>query len=184
VNERRARATDPSAPGPDRRGRWRRRLRHWAIDIVLLTLIIVGVRTYLGRDMAQGEAPSLTANRLDGTPVRLADPGGEPVLVHFWATWCRICHFEQGAIRSIAKDHRVLTVALRSGSDAELKAYRLDRQLAFPILNDPEGRMAGQFGVTAVPATFIIDDRGRIRARIRGLAPEPELRFRLWWAGR
>lgn len=158
----------------------RRRLLRWGAEIVLLLAVYLGVHAWLSRDLALGPAPPLAGPLLEGgSPAPLA--GGAPVLVHFWATWCPVCRLEQESIESIAGDHPVITVALRSGSDGEVAAYLHDRDLRLPVRNDPDGLIAGAWGVSAVPATFVVRD-GIIRYRERGFTTEAGLRLRLWLA--
>jgi thiol-disulfide isomerase/thioredoxin len=43
-------------------------------------------------------APAFETARLDGTPVRFpADFAGHPVVVRFWADWCKYCEGERRA---------------------------------------------------------------------------------------
>jgi peroxiredoxin len=105
------------------------------------------------------------------------------VLVHFWATWCPICRTEQDTINAIARDTpNVITVAMQSGSRDEVEKYLKQQGLSFPVLNDPDGRIAAAWGVHAVPASFIIDPDGQIRFVEIGYTTETGLRLRLWLA--
>ena len=92
-----------------------------------------------------------------------------------------VCRLEQESIESIAGDHPVITVALQSGNAAEVAAHLHARDLRVPVLNDPDGLIAGAWGVRAVPATFVVRD-GVIRYRERGFTTEAGLRLRLWLA--
>ena len=85
-------------------------------------------------------------------------------------------------INRLAADGRVLTVATQSGDAAEVAAYLEAESLTMPTLVDPDGKLAGLYGVLGVPATFIIDGDGEIRFRVLGLSSERGLRLRLWAA--
>ena len=50
------------------------------------------------------------------------------------------------------------------------------------MVNDPDGRLAGAWGVHAVPATFIVDTNGEIRFVEVGYTTGLGLRLRLWLA--
>jgi peroxiredoxin len=54
--------------------------------------------------------------------------------------------------------------------------------LDFPVLADPDGRIARRWGVFGVPATFVVDAAGQIRAATVGVSTGPGLRARLWLA--
>ncbi|MFY9975023.1 MAG: protein disulfide oxidoreductase [Chromatiaceae bacterium] len=165
---------------PTRRGR----VRGWLLNLLLILLVLGGVQWWKSRPMASGEAPSLKALSLDGRPLDLADLRGQPVLVHFWATWCPVCRLENGAIDAIARDHRVVTVALQSGDAAEIRDFMTAEGLSFEVLPDQTGAMASQWGVPGVPATFILDPAGRIAFSTPGISSEWGLRARLWAADR
>ncbi len=83
----------PTAAKPTGRERLRS-VGQWALVIALL----LGVRAFTHRGIAEGAAPSLVGRDLDGKGVTLADFRGKPVLVHFWATWCGVCEAESGTL--------------------------------------------------------------------------------------
>ena len=105
------------------------------------------------------------------------------MLVHFWATWCPICRAEQGSIDALARDTPVITVAMQSGDRNAVVQHLRKEELNFPVLNDPDGVIAAQWGVRAVPASFIVDGAGQIRYVEVGYTTGIGLRLRLWLAG-
>lgn len=164
-------------PGTTRRWLWR------AIELVVVLVLILGIRAWQQSGTARGPAPVLAGELLDGKPVALAAYAGQPVLVHFWATWCPICRAEQGSIDALARDASVITVAMQSGNRDTVIQHLRNEALHFPVLNDPDGVMAAQWGVRAVPASFIVDGAGRIRYVEVGYTTGVGLRLRLWLAG-
>ncbi|NVZ07912.1 protein disulfide oxidoreductase [Allochromatium humboldtianum] len=171
-------------PAPTTRQRWRRRLGGWLVNLVLIVAIVVGVQWWKGRTLVTGEAPPLVGRTVDGTSIDLADWRGRPVLVHFWATWCPVCRITDGTIDAIANDHAVVTVALQSGTEDEIRAYMREAGQDFRVVLDPDGRLARTWGVAGVPTSFVIDGDGRIRSSIVGVSTGLGLRLRLWLAGR
>jgi len=163
---------------PDKR-RWRR----IAIEILVVLLILGAVRFYQMRDVTSGPAPDLAGESLDGRSVSLSAMAGQPVLVHFWATWCPVCRLEEDSIHAIAEDYPVITVSLDTASPDEVQVY-LDKQgLQFPVLHDPDGSIGSQYGVPGVPASFVVDGAGQIRFTEVGYTTGWGLRLRLWLAG-
>jgi len=159
--------------------RWLRR----AVEVVVVLALILGARAWQQSGIASGPAPALTGVLLDGKPVTLAAFSGRPVLVHFWATWCPICRLEQDSIDALARDAAVITVAMQSGDRAAVVQHLRNETLSFPVLNDPDGVIAAQWGVRAVPASFIVDGAGQIRYVEVGYTTGIGLRLRLWLAG-
>lgn len=176
--------SDPEVvPGPPaKRWNWRR-VRGYLLQLVLLLVIIGGVRIWQQRDLVSGPAPARTGVLLDGRAVAATAQAGQPLLVHFWASWCPVCKLEQGSIESLARSYPTLTVAMQSGSDAEVAAHMRKEVLSFPVLNDPQGTISREWGVRAVPTSFIVDAQGRIRFVEVGYTTGIGLRLRLWWAG-
>jgi thiol-disulfide isomerase/thioredoxin len=117
-----------------------------------------------------------------GEPVSVADYRGEPLLIHFWATWCGICRLEQNSVSDISRDWPVLTVAVQSGDNHEVGTYVRENKLGFRVIVDEEGELMGRFGVRAVPASFVLDGNGGIRFREVGYTTGPGIRLRLWLA--
>ena len=158
--------------------KWARR----ALMAVMLLIMFLGVRAWQQRVLVQGTAPSLSASALSGDYLVLG-VGRKPTLVYFWASWCGVCRLKEGSVESIARDHKVISVALTSGDDAEVRRYLAGRGLKLPVINDPDGKISNQWGVRATPTSFIVDARNRIRFREVGFSTEWGLRFRLWLAG-
>jgi thiol-disulfide isomerase/thioredoxin len=179
----------PNAPAPPRselppsaKPTAGRRWLRWAVEVALVVVLIVGVRAWQQGGTARGPAPALAGVLLDGNSYVLAPAAGQPVLVHFWATWCPICRAEQGSIEALARDYPAVTVAMQSGDDAEVARYLRTESLSFPVLNDSDGAIAAHWGVRGVPASFIVDGAGQIRFVEVGYTTSVGLRLRLWLA--
>jgi len=158
--------------------------RGYALNVLVIVTLMVGIRAWQQRDMASCTAPALHGVTLAGQPYALSTHPGKPVLVYFWATWCPICRAEQDSISAIAKNHaNVVTVAMQSGGTDEVSRHMHEQGLDFPVVNDPDGRLSSAWGVHAVPASFIISPDGRIRFVEVGYTTGIGLRLRLWLAG-
>ena len=172
-----AEATEETPPAKGKRPWWRT-----AIEIAVIVVIFFGVRAWQQRDAPSGPAPELVGTSLSGAPLALGVPPGEPVLVHFWATWCGVCRAEEGNIDGLAEDHRVITVAAQSGDASEVAAYMQEHDLEFDVINDPSATLAHQWGVHAFPASFVIAPDGTIRHVEVGYTTSLGLRARMWLA--
>jgi thiol-disulfide isomerase/thioredoxin len=157
--------------------RWRR----WLLEAVIFIALLYALQLWMAREMVSGNAPALVAMDLDGQVVDLAAQN-EPTLVYFWATWCPICKLMDSDIAAIAQDHRVITIAMQSGSADEIRQHLTERGLQLTTLSDPDAQLARQWGVQAVPAAFVVLPNGAIFSKTRGYSTEPGLRARLWWA--
>jgi len=158
--------------------------RGYAINVLILIVVVTSIRLWQQRDMVSGDAPMLKGVTLTQQPYELPTHPTKPTLVHFWATWCSICRTEQGNIAAIAHDYpNTITIAMNSGLTNEVKRYLQEQGIDFPTLNDPDGSLSETWGVHAVPASFIIAPDGKIQFIEVGYTTEMGLRLRLWWAG-
>ncbi len=152
----------------------------FVIQVVLFLFLYFALRAWMQREMITGSVPDITATSANGQPVSLRQYRGKPLLLHFWASWCKICRFEQAAITSVEADWPVLTVAMQSGNKDEVAAFLKDHGLKWQTLIDESGSLAKQFGVAGVPANFIIDGQGQIRFQEMGYTTRWGLEARLW----
>jgi cytochrome c biogenesis protein CcmG, thiol:disulfide interchange protein DsbE len=114
------------------------------------------------------ELAQLRAQRLGGGTYALAEDVGRVVFLDVWATWCEPCKDALPAYSALAAE--------LAGTDARFYALSVDediRQVArfvqetgltLPVLLDEGAHIAERLlSVRALPTTFLIDRRGRIR---------------------
>jgi peroxiredoxin len=161
-----------------------RQWRHWGTlrSAGLVLLVFLAVRAYQTRQLPSGAAPEFSARDVNGKPVSLSDYRGQPVVLHFWATWCGVCRAVEHNIVATADNTPVLTVASLSGTAGEVSRYAQQHGLHYPIVHDPSGALAERFAVRAFPTSFVIDADGKIRHAEVGYTTELGLRFRVWLA--
>jgi thiol-disulfide isomerase/thioredoxin len=161
--------------------RWQRLL----LEAALIVAVILGTQYWQTRGLPEGAAPPLVGVLTDGSQVKVGagdTANRAPTLVAFWATWCPVCSAEEDNIVSVAKDHRVISVAMQSGDAATVTKHLKERGIALPALVDADGRHAINWGVRGVPTHFVVDGAGNIRFRVVGYATTWGLKARLWWA--
>ncbi len=164
---------------PKKKRRWLRLI----VELLVIVALVFAIRAWQQRDMVTGVAPDFQSVTLDGKVVSLDDFKGKPLLLHFWASWCPFCKFEEGSISSIKDDWQVLTVAYQSGSKADIEKHMKERNISnWPTVADPDSQLADLFGVKGVPTTLVIDGNGNIRFTEVGVTSGWGLRARLWWA--
>jgi thiol-disulfide isomerase/thioredoxin len=110
--------------------------------------------------------PPFSLVTLDGQRITMDGLAGKVVLVDFWATWCAPCREALPHIRSIAKKFKDQPLVIISVSldvdDAKWKAYVEKNEMTWMQYreNGFNGRLAKQFNVTAIPATYTADADG------------------------
>lgn len=106
----------------------------------------------------------------------------KPLLVHFWATWCPTCKIEASNIQTLSESYQVITIAVKSGSDDEIKNYMNKHNYNYRVLNDQNAFIANEFQITAYPTTFIYDkDKNLIFSDV-GYTSTIGLKVRMWLA--
>lgn len=128
-------------------------------------------------------APVLAANDIFGKSMRLDKLRGKVVLVDFWATFAAPSIAELPRMQSLYAKYRdrgfeIVSVSLDETPDAVLDFVKTRAIPWRQIHNATSGADAvSEFGVSNIPATFLIDPEGRvIRVETRGKALEELLR--------
>lgn len=114
-------------------------------------------------------APVFTMKDVKGHPVSLKDLRGKTVLLEFWASWCSPCRAENPNLKEQYKLYKekgfeILAVSLDSDKKKWEEAIEKDG-VPWIHVSDLKGwsNEAGiLYGVTAVPAGFLIGPDGKI----------------------
>jgi peroxiredoxin len=154
------------------------------LEGVAIAALVLGVQFAAGRNLPAGAPPPLAGQTLDGQPFDLARLRAQPAVIYFWGSWCPICRSMQGSIAAIAKDHPLVSVAMQSGSRAELLKYMQEQNVHVSTLPDEDGSISSRYGLRGVPAVFVLGPDGTIRYATTGYTSEIGIRFRLWLAAR
>lgn len=171
------------------RERWRGWMKRWwfrrglEVGYVLIALAAVGLCQ--SRDLLSTgkRAPGFTRPLLNGTRQSLSGLRGKPVVLSFWAPWCRICRAETGALSALHRAHpevAVLSVALDYRNLAAVRAFVAAEGVDYPVLLG-DASLGRSFHVEAFPTTYFIDPHGRIDHVTVGYTTGLGLRARLWF---
>jgi len=151
------------------------------LQVLLIIIVYFSVRYWKSLDAIQGAAPVIVAQTLQGDGFDLRQQRDKPLLVHFWATWCPVCKYENSNVASIVGDYQVITLASWSEGAEQVKDYLQQENLSMPVIVDEDGEWAKVYGVKGVPASFFIDGNGDIQYIESGYTTELGYRLRMWW---
>ncbi len=135
-----------------------------------------------GQPEDENKAPDFTVENADGEAVSLSSMEGKPVVLNFWASWCPPCKSEmpdfQKAYETYGEEIQFMMVDLTDGSreTRETAGEFIEEQgFTFPVYYDVNQEGAYAFYVSALPATYFIDEKGRIVAVGKGMLDEEAL---------
>ena len=121
--------------------------------------------------------PSIKVKNLKGSLVNIQtiENDGNPIVISFWATWCKPCKKELNAIAEVYEewqdDTGVKLVAISiddSRSSSKVKPYVNSSGWEYEIYLDPNRELSRSLGVSTVPHTFLLDGKGNIVWEHRG----------------
>jgi len=161
----------------------RRHLARWiALGTALVMAVVIGVLA-TRRPAAVVEAdtpllgkpaPQISGRSLEGTEVNLASLRGRFVVVNFFASWCEPCAEEAPHLVAWAFAHKsgpnavsLIGVPFDDPPSAVLDFMRSTGAF-WPVVPDPSGKLALEYGVRGPPETFVIAPDGRVIAHYDG----------------
>jgi cytochrome c biogenesis protein CcmG/thiol:disulfide interchange protein DsbE len=102
---------------------------------------------------------------LDGRPFETRQLAGQPVLVKFFADYCKPCKESLPAAERVHKAHPGVAFLGIDEDDNTDTALSLAQRfgLTFPVIHDSGNVLSGRFRVSSMPMTFVADRAGVIR---------------------
>jgi cytochrome c biogenesis protein CcmG/thiol:disulfide interchange protein DsbE len=126
-------------------------------------------------------APSFSLKNLDGQRVALDDLLGRgPLLIDFWATWCKPCVKELPHLHDLYlkyRDRGFQVVAISEDSPRSLskvKSFVAGNRYEFLVLLDENSTVQRKFNFRALPYTVLLDRDGHVIHSRMGYRPGDE----------
>jgi peroxiredoxin len=125
-------------------------------------------------------APVFSLPDMNGQKVDLVSFQGRVIVIEFWATWCAPCREEIPVLNQIYKAYKdkglvVIGISLDRKPPQEVKKFLDQLQVEYTnVMGDEEilekySQVANLGPIRGIPATFVIDRKGRICQRYMGL---------------
>jgi cytochrome c biogenesis protein CcmG/thiol:disulfide interchange protein DsbE len=163
------------------KGRWS---HHSTVRVLFCGAVLAVVLLLAGWGSTPAEdlkAPDFTAEDLDGNNVTLSkilESG--PVVISFWATWCKPCVRELPHLQEIYDKYKdrgfsVLAISVDSPrSLSKVKSFVKGHNYTVNVLLDPNKDISRQFNAHLFPYTFVINTNSEIVYKNYGYRPGDE----------
>lgn len=138
--------------------------------LILLFLFLFIFPFSVHPEEKKSQAPNFVAKNLDGKKVELKELLGEgPLLISFWATWCKPCIKELDQLQKVYKKYKkkgfeILAIDVDGPrSRSKVKPVVKGLKWEFPVLWDKTKKIYRKYHVLGIPHTVLIDKSGEIR---------------------
>ena len=162
----------------------------WLIRITLVVTVLALVGIVVGcnsSSLLSQKAPDFTLPTMTGASITLSELEGTPVVLNFWATWCRYCVAELPYFESVAQESEgeIKVIAIDVGESASMVQNFLQNFFGYEptmiVALDENGEVfvnycQGDNPRGAVPITFFVDSEGIVQyIKIGAFQSETEL---------
>jgi thiol-disulfide isomerase/thioredoxin len=117
-------------------------------------------------------APDVELLRPGGTTFRLSELRGRPVLVHFWATWCKPCVDELPELLALTREPeqsgRFVLVAIAADERWDTVLDFFGGEIPVEVVRGAHGDEHKRFGVSTFPDSYLVRSSGEISFRFPG----------------
>lgn len=147
--------------------------------------VILSLSTQTALAVEVGDAaPDCTLSPLGGSqPAALSQYKGNVVYVDFWASWCGPCAKSFPFLNELhgqlgGQGLQIVGVNLDENAD-DAKAFLAKYPASFTVAGDVSKQCAKDFGVKAMPSSYIIDRKGIVHHIHLGFRPGEAKELRL-----
>ncbi len=130
----------------------------------------------------EGRQFALVGKTLDGKQLDTKTMVKSPILVHYWASWCRPCKADMAELRKIQakyarQDLKIVGINLDTDPRVAIEALEGGKTFPWPhiqVQGGFEGDLAVGLGVLSVPVTILIDADGLVVKRTSHFSKQME----------
>lgn len=152
---------------------------------LLIIALIIAVAGFAVAEEMEKTFPDFTLKTPGGEEVTLSERCAEgPVIVTFWATWCKPCRKELGKLsemHDLLEKHGVEVIAISEDGPrtrARVRPFVRKEGWDFTVLLDPGGKVKVEAGVADIPELFMLTEDRQIVYRHVSYKPGDEAEYK------
>jgi cytochrome c biogenesis protein CcmG, thiol:disulfide interchange protein DsbE len=139
--------------------------------IVLFSIILLGINLMAQEGVLQQNIPSIDIKTLNGEVFNSSDfdNAGKPMVISFFALWCKPCMKELTAIADVYPDWqeetgvKLIAVSIDDArSTSNVKPTVNGNGWEYEFYCDPNGDLKRAMGVNMIPHIFIVDSNKKV----------------------
>lgn len=156
-----------------------KRILKEVLTTLVLLFIISQVLNFIRKPEVKENIYAYNLRDIKNQAIDFLDYEDEPLVVHFWGTWCPTCRLEASNIETLSEKYNVISIAVNSGSDKALLKYMEENNLDYPVINDSKSALAEKFDIGVYPTTLIYNGKGELKFSEVGYSTTLGLQARL-----
>ena len=134
---------------------------------------------FAGTQMAKAQLPAVTLKSMEGKEVRTDTLNlmnqGRPIIIDFFATWCKPCNRELDAIAEVYQDWvdetgvKLIAVSIdQAHNQNKVKPLVDSHNWDYDVLLDPNSDLLKALGGQMIPFVVVVDGNGNIVSKHSG----------------
>ena len=133
---------------------------------MIIVVALLGIVT-----TASAQLPAVTLKTMDGKTIRTdtLSNNGKPIIIDFFATWCKPCNRELTAISEVYDEWveetgvKLIAVSIDQAQNINKVKPLVDNHgWPYEVLLDPNSDLKRALGIQMIPYVLIVDGKGNI----------------------
>ena len=139
--------------------------------LIFIFILLAGSVVFAQEDAEIKKLPSVNIRTLDGETFNTSTiyNDGKPILISFWALWCKPCKQEMAAYNDLYEEWqeetgvKIYAVSIDDArSTTKVQPFVNGSGWEMDVLLDPNGDFKRAMNVNMIPHTFLIDGMGNV----------------------